>query len=355
MPIFDCKLPAIMKYIHLAICCLLLCVSASAQRTKVDSIVYEGATLHDQGDYNGAIKKYKEALAIDKNSSNANCEMANTLVEAKRYEEAIGYADKVIELKNGNEELAYAVKGTSYDMLGKYEEAVEAYSSGLKRFPDNYLLHYNLAYTHFMGNHYTLAEQEAIAALKLKHNHANGHMILAECAKRNGEKSKALLSLYYYLLLRADSKDAPNALKMIEEQMTAGVTRESDTQINITLTMDAGADSSFRTADVLLAATAALSLSAEHKNEDTLDRFIDNTSNFFSTLGKLRVEYGYRNNYWWDEYVPFFYEMYTSEQTKLFCYYIHLSKNDARIKNWLVDHEKDLTDFSRWYNNYYKQ
>src|SRR5438876_10072055 len=87
-----------MKKIFLAMFISLSFCFASAQNNDtVKTLVSEGIQLHDKGDYEGAIKKYDEALAIDKTDYNANYEKSFSCYMAKRYDECITVCKFIIE------------------------------------------------------------------------------------------------------------------------------------------------------------------------------------------------------------------------------------------------------------------
>ena len=65
---------------------------ACAQNEEIQRLVKEGVALNDQGDYEGAIKKYDEALAIDKDDYIANYEKSFTCLYAKSSMPAFPYA-----------------------------------------------------------------------------------------------------------------------------------------------------------------------------------------------------------------------------------------------------------------------
>jgi tetratricopeptide (TPR) repeat protein len=75
-----------MKKICAALIAMLFAVTVFSQRNEeVKKIVNEGIELHDKGDYEGAIKKYDEAIQIDPNDFDANYEKSYSLHAAKIY------------------------------------------------------------------------------------------------------------------------------------------------------------------------------------------------------------------------------------------------------------------------------
>lgn len=118
----------------------------SAQN-KVDALVKAGIRLHDAAKYDDAIASYQEALKIDPTSAFATYELAFSYFMSKRYAEAIEAGKKVIGWKGNYVLEAYNVVGNSQDLSGKPKEAIKTYKKGMKAFPENHLLAYNLGLT----------------------------------------------------------------------------------------------------------------------------------------------------------------------------------------------------------------
>lgn len=65
-----------------------------AQNSEIEKLIQEGITFHDNGEYDKAIGKYKEALKIDPNSSLVNYEISYSYLSAKDYKNAEKYSKK---------------------------------------------------------------------------------------------------------------------------------------------------------------------------------------------------------------------------------------------------------------------
>ena len=110
-----------------------------AQDNGTSSLIEEGIKLHDNGDYNGAIEKYKEALKIAPNSSRVNYEISFSYLVSKDYKKAVKFSKKVIALQSGNELAAYIVYGSALDMQGKTKKSIKLYETAMKDY-DHYLV-----------------------------------------------------------------------------------------------------------------------------------------------------------------------------------------------------------------------
>src|SRR5215831_1029453 len=137
-----------MKRIVLLAVCLLTTNLIFAQG-NVQQIIDEGVALHDKGDYEGAIKKYDEALAIDKNNYLASYEKSFTYLVMKKYAECIELSKFLLKLDpaNPNTKSVYINYGSAMDNNGDPDEAIRIFDEGIKGFSDSYLLYYNKGLT----------------------------------------------------------------------------------------------------------------------------------------------------------------------------------------------------------------
>ena len=105
--------------------------SINAQKT-FKKLLEVGISNHDSGEYDEAIKYYKQALEIEPDSDLANYEISLSYLTKKDYKKAIVYSDKV--LKKGDKRYlipAYVNKGSSLDMLGKTKKSIKVFEKAI--------------------------------------------------------------------------------------------------------------------------------------------------------------------------------------------------------------------------------
>src|SRR5947209_7764898 len=69
----------------------------SQQNNEVKKLVEEGIQLRNKGDYSGSIKKYDEALALNKDDFDALYEKSFSYISAKRTDEGVALCKTLIE------------------------------------------------------------------------------------------------------------------------------------------------------------------------------------------------------------------------------------------------------------------
>ncbi|KAK8884126.1 hypothetical protein M9Y10_043231 [Tritrichomonas musculus] len=103
----------------------------------------EGNALLKEGNLDGAISKYNEAIATDPTQSTFYCNRAAVYTRKENHEKAIEDCEKAISL-DPNYATAYSRLGYAYFKLGNIEKAREAYNRGLRACPNNESLKENL-------------------------------------------------------------------------------------------------------------------------------------------------------------------------------------------------------------------
>jgi len=340
-----------MNKIYLLLLSLTLsCGVVYAQHTGIDELVEKGNQLYDNGKYIEAIGLYQEALALDSTASRPNYEMANTYLALEKYEKALWYIEKVIQKNDKYMDQAYTLKGTAFDMMGQFEAAVQAYTDGVKQFPHDYLLNYNLALTYYNAKDYTDAEHYATAALQANIHHPSSNLILAKCMYHDGKKAQSLLCLYYFLLLEPNSKRAAGAMELMDKLFNEGVRKDSANHITITIS---GIDGDYGAANLAVSAMRAVKDEEKNKDKSEEQMFYENTESFFKIMGELKNNTKTKD-IWWDIYTPFFYSLVNAGQTETYCYYISSSRNKETISSWLKNNKDKVEQLMNWCNNYYK-
>lgn len=320
-----------------------------AQETVITNYINQGIKLHDKGDYNSAIDFYKKALLIEPASASANYEMATSYFALQQYKNTIKYADKVIAINTINVDQAYMLKGSTYDVLGKPQDAVKTYKKALQKYTGNHLLYYNLALTSFNLKNYKDTEEALQKALKLNQLHASSHFLLGLCMVVQQKRVPAILALYNFLLLEPKSKRAGAALQTLEEELAKGVKKENKKSTTITLPFKKD-DDEFYTAELMLGLLESSKTNETNKTKTAPDLFAENTNSFFTILGEMQKD---KKGFWWKFYVDYFYTLSTKNHTQALCYYITQSK-DNTYEEWIKD-KNNLTkmeEFSEWYTKY---
>ena len=123
--------------------CILRDLGKTEESIKCFKEKYKGASLNYQaaGIFSGtekAIECFNAVLEEEPNSAGVWVDKGRTLIELKRFEEAILCFDKALELKSKiNEPTAWVEKGSALLHLKKYEQALTCFNNSLEIDPGN--------------------------------------------------------------------------------------------------------------------------------------------------------------------------------------------------------------------------
>ncbi|KAA3657531.1 MAG: tetratricopeptide repeat protein [Calditrichaeota bacterium] len=127
---------------------LIAAFSLLSAQTPGRSKVLEGNKLFSEEKYDEANNAYRDAQLDNPTSPVIEYNIANTLYEKKKYEEAIKLFDKVT--KNSDDPLfqaqAYYNLGNTLFRINKWQESILAYTEALKLNPDDQDAKYNLEF-----------------------------------------------------------------------------------------------------------------------------------------------------------------------------------------------------------------
>jgi Tfp pilus assembly protein PilF len=315
--------------------------------------IKKGVELYDNGKFKEAIEQYEMALKIDPKNPTTLYEMSSTYISLEKYDDALKCAEKIVKLKNGNEELAYVTMGTAYDMMGKPKKAVKAYEEGIKAFPKEYNLYYNLGITQYNLKEYEKAEKAAISSSENNPNHANSHVLLGNIAMQKGKKIKSMLPIYGYLRLVPTGKRSVKLRETLEELYLKGVSvKKNDTEgltINLTMSDD---NEEFGSEESTLSLMASLmSISLNQTLKDSLKMVVTPESTFFSNTESLfellcKNERKPYDSFWQRAYVNPFKELLDSKHLEAFCYSVY--GNTEGVKKWQEANVDKVAAYGNW-------
>ncbi len=332
-----------MLKVKITLLLVLMAVTVFAQVEVVQTLVQEGIELHDKGAYPQAIAKYEKALKIDPESSLAHYEIAFSYMAAQDYKNAEKHCKEVIDFNKEHVVGAYIGYGNALDLQGKTLKAIEAYEEGMKKF-DNYLLYYNHAYTCIKYGDTDKGYASLLKAVQNNPWHASSHLLLSQLMQDKGSRVKAILPLYFFLLIEPNTDRGVIEYSRLRTLMDQGVTRSSET--NIDVVVPSSQDPDFGAAELMISLLKASNSLEENKDKTDLELFAENTDNLFKTLGELKKE---NTGFWWDFYVPYYYDLATENLTESYSYYISISRGEEP-NQWISDHEEDFQRFTNWVN-----
>ncbi len=338
----------------LIILTLFFSVNAAITAQTAEEFIKKGVDLHDAGKFKEAIEQYELALKIEPKNTTALYEMSNTFIVMQKYDDAIKYAEKTIKLEYGHADLAYTIIGTAYDMLGKPKKAIKAYQEGIKAFPNQYNLYYNLGITQYAQKDYDGAEKSAMSSIKNNPKHANSHALLSAVQIEKDKKIKSMLPLFGYLMIQPTGKKAMAKRELLEQLFMKGVSvSEKDGNNNISINLFMPNDKEeFATEEGTLSLMASLlSIKLDPKVEDSIKiaktpegKFFASTEMLFELLCKKDRQV--TDSFWQTSYINAFKELLEAKHLEAFCYSVY--GNTEGVKKWQEENIDKVVAYGNW-------
>lgn len=352
--------------------CLYFSSFSISYAQDANQLLQEGIAFHDAGKYDKALQKYEDALKLAPNSPVIYYEMSLTYFDKKDYKSAIKYSDKVIKSKSQSTVHAYVIKGSSLDMIGKTAKSIKLFESVIKEYPDNYLLHYNLALNYYKIGEFKKTEQSLMNAIGINPEHASSHLMLGYVEYDRGRKIPSMMAFNYFLLLEPTSKRAERAFEFLNKQLTSGVKKGKNNEITINI---GSKDDEFALIEMMMAltnASGAMNLNKEIEkavneelekegNDSTKTQkvvileetptteegiFRNNTTKFFGFLNG-EDQKDKKPNIWWTLYAPLFHSLAESEHIETFCHWVSQKSNETSAK-WIEENAEKVLELKKW-------
>ena len=326
-------------------------LQVKSQNKDFETIISRGVADYESGKYESALSWFNQAYKLDRSSDLACYELALTYLALKDDQSAALYSSKVIDKGGEYVEDAYLINGSAWENLGRTEKARRIYKEALKKYPDNYLLHYDMALSFFNARKYDKALEHVVNAIEIYPAHASSHLLLAYVSFENGERVQSMLPLYYFLLLEQDSDRSLTAYNMLSSLWNQGVRQKG--QRDIQLVKSGYKYNDFASAELAVSminagASVSDSLNVENMPEtrnSLLAKFVSNSKVLFKILEEESVG---KNGFWWDFYGVFFAKVERNDLSESLSYFISACRFNDDVLLWMSDNHKEFQRFTNW-------
>lgn len=198
----------------LAVALLLMPIAAFAQAapTRVaanptpeqEAVLREAIDLHDKGEFDQAIAKYKSILATSPTTVAVMYELAYSYLGKKDFAQALTTARTGAEFKSDLLPMFYDIMASSLDGQGKPDQAVEMYRKGIAIVPPGAAaeLYFNMAVTYRESLKKPVDARAALQkAAALDPLQPNAHLLLGQLFQTAGYPTPAFLALSTFLVI----------------------------------------------------------------------------------------------------------------------------------------------------------
>jgi len=316
-------------------------------------LVDEGVALHDKQDFDGAIRKYEEALKENADNVEALYEMGYSYSEKKDYKKSLEIAYRGARYKSNLLTGFYALAGNSLDQMGDSKKAIDVYKAGLKISPQAWLVHFNLGVTYRNIGKVEDARKSLKRAAAIKPDYASSHLVLGDLFYKGNYKTPALLALSRFLVLEPNSARSDFAHRVLQEILQGGVSVGDDPgKITIALSLsDKKDEGDFGGVDVLIGLSKAGEHLGKNKDKTKAELGVGQFELIFSVLAEQNSKEK-QSKFAWKYYVPYFTEMKSRNYVEPFYYYINRRSEDPEVQKWLEGNFRRVNEFLSWSKQY---
>jgi predicted O-linked N-acetylglucosamine transferase (SPINDLY family) len=323
-----------------------VCSASLAQDSQANALMKRGAELNNQGNYAGAIEKYREVLKSDSGNNYANYQIAFSLNASDKGAEAIPYLKRVIKSNDTTLTIpAYSLMGSIYDNSHQTPQSIEAYNEVIKINPGYPQIYYNLGIAYSRNQQYAEAEACAIEAIKHDPKNANSQRLYALAAMHQRKLACALLGLCSFILLEPHTQRTVEAYNNIQHVIEGSVTK---------VTKGANGTSTIQVSLINNKENAALDMGIsrivmsgqikELKGQELLQFVLENT---FMLAGRLSEKKNEKR--FFDTFLAgYFYELAGSGNMQTFITEVSLSADKEKNEQWLKDNPQKADALNNW-------
>lgn len=298
-------------------------------------IIAEGIRLHDEENYEEALRYFKWVHPNDSNYSWAVSEEVNTLISLERYQEVVDVCEAALKTPIADQGTIYMALGTAYDELERSEEALTAYTRGISDSPYLAKLHFNKGITHYRLKQYNQAIACFQRTLAINPYHSGAHYVLAVMALQQGELVPATLSMSAFLMLENNTQRSLDGLSTLNTALSEKTTIE-DLGVNF--------GDEFKKTELLVKNYAALRETYKVPSDLPLP-IIKQAHLIFS---QIKTEKGG----WWTEFYASFFNQLTKNEDLFegWSYLIMTPSKSESHEKIVAKNAKKIDAFANWAN-----
>lgn len=319
-------------------------------------LIKEGVSLHDQKQYDEAIKKYQIVLDENPSCDLALYEMALSYYTKKDLLKAVETALTLSKYKSKSLALGYGIIANSLDDQGQLQKAIEIYNEAIKiSKSDKELeyqlssLHFNLAITQYRLKQFKEAREAAKKSVEYDFRYPSPNYLLAVIFNGTRYKVPALLAAGRLITLELNSQRSKQAAAIFHSVMKGNVTPgKNPNEMTINLDFFAPKDEGDFGAFELILGTLMAIKTDKDKDKTENERFADAVDTVIGMLDDKKL----KETFVGKTYIPFMLELKQKGYVKEFAYLVLQQTGNQEAYQWLVDNGQKTVDFINWSKTY---
>jgi tetratricopeptide (TPR) repeat protein len=313
------------------------------------ALIQEGTRKHDQGDYDGAIERYRKALEIEPDNVTALYEIGYSYYAKKDLANALDYATRAAARPSPLKAAVLTLIGNIQDDRKEPARAIEAYEQAIQLDPRIPLLHFNLGITYAGLGQTTKARKAFEAGIEVNPNHASSHYALGRMYAQEGYRVPAILAFARFLVLEPATRRSTDVLQRLDAIYGAGAKRDEKGNAQITIDPDAKKDEGDFVALDLLVAMSQVGDDVIAKEGGVPPRPLEvrRLADVLTAAGELANEIpatGFAARH----YIPYYAGMANQKHGDSFAYYAVQAGGSEAVARWLKVNRHAVERMLEW-------
>jgi antitoxin component YwqK of YwqJK toxin-antitoxin module len=314
---------------------IVIALSVSAQRIPLinsQEVIKKADVLQDSGRYGLAIKELLTIPARDTNYVVGQTLLAVLYRLDDKLDESIAAADFVLSRKSEYGAAMIAAKASAYDAKKDYDKAMSVLQDGLKKYPFDVQIRFQIATTYHNTRQYEKAVEAYYDVLEIYPYSALTHLNLGALAVWVGQKTHAMLTLGMYMSLKEHDN---GKLRYLEALAGNAVDDEGKGA------MDKPLPNAFERLDQIL--MSKISMDKKFKTQVDIDAAT--VKQFEMLFQQLNTASTSENDPWLKFYGPIYSQIRDKKMIPTFINHILTSSTLESVKKWNSKNQKSRENF----------
>lgn len=305
------------------------------------TLVREGIRLHDEGRYEEAIAKYREALAVDPGNVDASYEIACSQFAMGRYDECVATAKPLLGRAGRLESAVYVVLANCHDLAGEPKKALRLFEKGMKEFPQDAVLAFNAGVTRARREEWSEARELFQRAIENDPLHRSAHLNLGVAYRVGGYRVQAILAYLRFLSLETEGARARGAANEVLYLLGAGFSKTSDQEHRIELILDLPADEGdYRSAELVRALGGSIVETEEWKDKSAGEKLVYRVDSLLASIDEGGGDRG--RDFARATFMPFLRALREAGMLETFVHRLFAPVGPPELAAWLDQHPEQL-------------
>lgn len=309
----------------------------------------------DNGNANKAIDIYKQLLKDHPKDGFLTYEMAYCYYAKQDFKTVIKLLEKV-EKGTDVDGYTYALHGNSLDNLGKRQQAIEKYKEGLSKFPDFGQLYLELGTVYYSLDRLDEAVEAYTTGIKVDPSFTSNYYRISQLLCKSNEPVWGIIYGEIHELLSPNSRRSEELSEAIFEAYNHNMKFQSDTTFLLTLTTkkalakeDGSYEIPFEVLFEYYSVAPEVAIAVQGNGSVDIKSLTESRRNLITNMFKDGQNQEYL-------YPIFKYQQRVLEAGHWEAYNMWLLRkgNEEEFSNWMEENREKLSAFANWYkeNNF---